>query len=749
MRRRVSVLIPWALVPALALTSLTFPAEARTRSAATPAGLPDGVPPAALRAEPALPVPEGWPYPDAFPRTSGATRLASGALEYSGFLYGDHGAAGLPVQSPVAGLAPTVGTYAYPTGMALENGANIFRASVAPSKAGSLLRVDWNTLADKNVPIAEFGIDTGHGSTTRMWPAGAGVSSDGLSSTVLVSAKGAWLIDPATGQKTPLPAPVVDMDARTFLVTVPASLLDPTGTWKVRLVAGLANAAGDGFAPVTPDRGAAPGQPAVYDVGFRTYRQEPEANNYWMERTQATALAKGDVTPFVASVDWAALRAGRTTPEPVPTGYTNRWFVSSQDFGQGVRRSSGSSSPDPVFLGRVQPYAVYVPMTYDPSKATKLTWILHSLSVQHNQYGSLNPNFVQQACEQRHSICATTLGRGPGGWYFDAAELDFWEVWNRLAASYRLDTEHTVISGYSMGGWATYKLGLSHPDLFAKAVVLEGPVICGLRPAPGAPGAAMPGRCTTDGDSIPMIDSARNLPYLISQGAIDELVPVDGVLPDVAKFDSLGYRYRFELYPAADHLAYPVLDHFAEQAAQMNGPARVQNPGHVTYSWYPNLDRADYGIGSTGAYWVRNTKGRDVAPGSVSRVDAVSLARPEKITTAKTTGVLIPGDPFPAVVTEQTWKTGTPPPAQQVINLDLRNVGSLTLDLVRAGITGHAVINVVSDGQTTLVLSGGVLSGVVLAGRLHSSRVSVDRHRRSLTHNAITIPAGTHQLTIG
>ena len=739
MRRRVSALIPVILMPALAASALAAPAEARTTATAGHPGLPDGVPAAALRAEPALPVPAQWPFPDAFPRTSGATRLVSGALEYSGFLYGDHGAAGVPVNTPVAGLAPTVGTYEYPAGKASENGANIFRAAVAPSNGGSLWRVDWNTLADPSVPIAEFGIDTGHGSTTRAWPAGAGVSSDGLSQAILVSAKGAWLIDPATGQKTSLPAPVVDVNARAFLVSVPRSVLEPTGTWKVRLVAGLANPTGDAFAPVTPAQGALPNQPAVYDVGFRTYRQEPEANNYWMERTQATALAKGDVTPFAASVDWAVLRSGKTTPEPVPTGYTNRWFVSSQDFGQGVHRSSGTSSPDPVFLGRVQPYAVYVPTTYSPSKPTKLTWILHSLSVQHNQYGSLNPNFVQQACEQRHSICATTLGRGPGGWYFDAAEVDFWEVWNRLAASYRLDTEHTVISGYSMGGWATYKLGLSHPDLFAKAVVLEGPVICGARGAPGAPGAAMAGRCTTDGDSVPMIDSARNLPYLISHGAIDELVPVDGVLPNVTKFDSAGYRYRFELYPAADHLAYPTLDRFSEQAAQMNGPARVQNPGHVTYSWYPNLDRADYGIGSTGAYWVRDTKGRDVAAGSVSRVDAVSLARPEKITTAKTAGALIPGDPFPATVTEQTWKTGTPPPARQVINLDLRNVGSLTLDLARAGINGHAVINVVSDGQSTVVLSA----------KLHSSRVSVDRHRRSLDHGAVSIPAGVHQLTIG
>ena len=55
---------------------------------------PPGVPPAATRAEPVLPVPAGWPFPDRFPRTSGTSRLAGGAVEWTDFLYDDHGAIG-------------------------------------------------------------------------------------------------------------------------------------------------------------------------------------------------------------------------------------------------------------------------------------------------------------------------------------------------------------------------------------------------------------------------------------------------------------------------------------------------------------------------------------------------------------------------------------------------------------------------------------------------------------------------------
>ena len=703
-----------------------------------PAGMPDGVPPAALKPEPALPVPAGWPFPDAFPRTSGSVRLAGGALEWSDFLYDDHGAKGEPVDFPVAGLAASAGTYTYATDDAKMNGADIFRTSVGLTPDASWWRVDWNTLANPNVPIAEFALDTDDSAATggSAWPAGAGVASPGIDTALLLSSKGAWLIDVATGARRALGAVRVDSTARSFVLRVPRSTMPVAGTWRIRLASGVADATGEGFAPVTRDNGALPGQPAVYNIAFRGYYQEPEKSNYWMDDAQATALAAGDVSPFSSEVRWGELAAKRTTPEPQPTGYTNRWYVSSIELGQGAVHDAGNSTEDlrPNFLGRVQPYAIYVPTTYARQPKAPLTWILHSLSEQHNQYGSFNPTFVTQACEQRHSICVTPLGRGPDGWYFDEAELDFWEVWNRVAHAYRLDSERTALSGYSMGGWGTYKLGLAHPDLFSKAVVLEGPVICGLRAAPGLPGSAGPGRCSTDGDSVPIIESARNLPYLISQGAADELVPVAGVLPNVQRFDLLGYRYRFELYPAADHLAYPVLDAFSDQAAHLSDAPRTRSPAQVTYQWYPNLDRPDLGIGSTGAYWVRDTHGRDVPAGSLARIDAVSeaLSRPA-ITPVHSYNALVPGDPFPAVVQEQTWTLGAAPARRPAIAMSLTNVGSLGVDLVRAGFpTGsHGSIGVNTDGRATLQLIG-VRAGFVVRldgaviGRVPASgRVSV------------------------
>jgi pimeloyl-ACP methyl ester carboxylesterase len=465
-----------------------------------------------------------------------------------------------------------------------------------------------------------------------------------------------------------------------------------------------------------------------------------------MDRTQATALASGDVSAFSVNVKWADLAARTTTPEPLPTGYTNRWYVSSIELGQGVDAHGAGSGALPMnYLGRVQPYAIYVPTHYDGTHAVPLTWMLHSLSEQHNQYGSLDPRFVTAACERRSSICVTTLGRGPGGWYYDEAELDFWEVWNRVATAYRLDPSRTVISGYSMGGWGTYKLGLAHPDLFSKAMPLEAAAVCGTRPLPGVPVYTAGGRCAKDGDSVPIIDSARNLPFVISQGAIDELAPLTGALPDFERFRSLGYRVRFELYPTADHLAYPVFDDFAEQATQMDGPPIVSNPAHVTYAWYPSLDRPDLGIGSTGAYWIRDTKGRDLALGAVSRVDAVSSALTTRAVSPTTTvSPLLSGDPFPGVAIDQQWVLGAASPAHPDIAVALANVASLGIDVARAGFTccRPGRIHVTSDGATTItVLAARPGSAVGLDG---GASVVVPAAGAVIVH----VPAGNHVVTV-
>ncbi|HZC53348.1 MAG TPA: alpha/beta hydrolase-fold protein, partial [Mycobacterium sp.] len=626
-------------------------------------GMPEGVPATARRPEPRLPSPADWPFGEHFPRTCGTGRLAAGAAFWTDFLYDDHGAAGTRVKLPAAGrIVPPKGTYLYPEGPAARNGADIFRVAVGLTETHTWWRVDWNTLVDPSVPIALFTFDTGRNpGGDGHWPAGAGVRSAGIDSALLISGARAWLIDLTTQTSTEV-GHTVDRQARAFLAQIPRELIEPAGSWTVRLVAGLANPAGDGFADVPADRGAQSGQPNVYNVAFRSHEQEPLRYNFWLDKVQATALADGDVSQFPLAVAWDELASGTTTDEPVVTGTSTRWYASSVELGQGIA-DADLLSTEPQFLGRVQPYSVCLPKTYAPGKALPLTLLLHSIAMGKNQFAAVNPRFVEQICDGRDSVVATPLGRGPACWYLDEGELDLWEVWARVAEQLGTDPNRTVIAGFSMGGYAAYRLALTYPTVFAQAVVLAGAPTCGVRLLPGIRMAAdrdPDSHCAREGETWSLLQNARWLPFVIAHGVLDELVPIFSVVPQVLRLDRLGYRYRFVAYLAEDHIVLAAQGKFDDAVTHMGTEVRQADPGHITFSWYPQLVRTDLGVGPHRVWWISGLQAdAQIAAerGAVATVDARSYARPDQThSTHRRGGLILNFKPTPAVYTERIWR---------------------------------------------------------------------------------------------
>lgn len=684
-------------------------------------GLPDGVAEAALRPAPTLPVPTGWPFPEAFPKTSGVGRLAGGALEWSDFIADDHGAQGIAVGSQVAPSSRWSGTYTYGDAAARNNGADIFRVGIGLRDGMTFWRVDWSTLEDARIPVVAFGLAAPAGTGAPVtWPAGAGVRSSGLQAVVVASSRGAWLIDGGTGARQPLAALggglTVDPIAKSFVVTVPRAALPAAGSARVAAVSGMANAAGDGFAPVTPAQGALPGQPAVYNAAFRGYEDEPPLGNAWFEKGQAAALTAGDISAFTSPLDWDRLARAETTPEPLPTGYTNRWYASSIAPGAGIV-TGGTSSNDGTsnLAGRVLPYGVYVPSTYSPERPAPLTWTLHSLGYLHNQYSQLTPKFLQLACEARGSICASPSGRSPSNPWYGDAELDFWEVWRDVAGSYALDPERTVISGYSMGGLGTFRIGLAYPSAFTQAVSVAGGLDCGVYVTHGVgiPGAGQP--CMGNGNFTTILPSARWLPIVLGSHAADELSPAANAVQRAQELEALGYRYRLELWTTQDHLSPLVTDGFASIAKAMSTQPRPRDPGRVTYTWYPNLVHPAYGLGPTSVHWLSALSARTSAPGSIASIDGLSGGRPDPaFTLARSTPAAVtePGE-VPKVVTEATWTAGPAPGPSNRVSLQLTNVARASIDGKRAGLDGtrSLSVDVTSDGSADLTIDVAIPAG--------------------------------------
>src|SRR4029450_7150623 len=255
-----------------------------------------------------------------------------------------------------------------------------------------------------------------------------------------------------------------------------------------------------------------------------------------------------------------------------------------------------------------------------------LVLALHSLSEHDWRYNG--STLHQQFGEQRGALVATSLSRADDGWYRDYAEYDVFEMWNDVASHFNLDPDRTVLTGYSMGGYATYRLGTFYPDLFGKAFSVVGPAREGSGVPPAPPTGGTRGGQTGDSNgaaetlSNNWLENTRNLPYMNLVATQDELVPYAGAAaqnpgpPDLGidGFDQLSYRFHFLTFNASDHLALAALGYDFPMAQGFLGDAFVdRNPAHVTFSYSPAADCdpasvdsrcANLGLRHDHTYWV-------------------------------------------------------------------------------------------------------------------------------------------------
>ncbi|MQA62742.1 MAG: hypothetical protein GEU86_14905 [Actinophytocola sp.] len=367
---------------------------------------------------------------------------------------------------------------------------------------------------------------------------------------------------------------------------------------------------------------------------------------------------------FARAIDFDALADGVRRSSVPEHDTTIRLFPSRLDLGEGRDLDGGF----PQYKGQLQPYSLYVPKNYQPDEPAGLTLALHSLGQRYWQYNGSKG--VQQIGEDRDNLVATALARGPDGWYQHEAEYDVFEMWNDIAAHFRLDPDRAAISGYSMGGYATYRLGTLYPDLFGKAFSTVGPPGDGIWLPPAAPTGGI------ETLSNLWLENARNVPFLNVAAGQDQLVPVLGPraqnlgAPEagVRGFDQLGYRFRFVLYQPAEHFTLALLGYDIPMATEFLGDARVdRDPHHVSFARVPASDDDSLGLVHDHAYWVSDLK----------------LAGTD-------TGV----EPLPYTEVNRSWGEEPEIPVANRLDLDLGNVGSVALDLARARLDPGAELTV-------------------------------------------------------
>ena len=671
---------------------------------------------------------------------SGQSRISRGELIHDDWLYDDYGANldGGPNRTAFrAALAPTRGDYRYPTNTTRygHNAADLRQLRVAADGAGLHVVAFLQTLKDRDAPIVTLGIDSGRSRDEGEWPDGAGLDAPGVDHYVTFSGSVATVTD-SRGRRQRLRKPGVNMAENALEVDVPWRSLPSTRgrTVTLHVVAGLFDPQTQGYRQVpaglptaSAPGGGMSGATAVFDAGFDADEVFSRAiGSHWGEERQSAALAQRDVSELGYEVRLSELEARISDAfAPAPGRFYNRIFRSEQDFGEGIELKNptggnAGGSPEPQFLSRHQPYGLYLPADYSPGTPAPLLLNGHSLDVNHNEYQAVSPNLFNQLGDERSSIVFTPLARGMDTWYIDAGFEDVMEAWADVRHHYSVDEERTHVTGYSMGGYMSYRMGLLMPDRFATATPYVGPPAYQLWVPPEQP--QPPGDFQVAGNTNLIAYNGLNLPFEINNGGIDELVPAVGPIEQAQTFREFGNPHLFYFYPAADHFALILGDEWGHTRDWMERfPRRNRTPTEVRFKRYPAMDLPQHGLRFDGAYWVDGMVVR--APGdSCSPGDACDTETDFGLVEAYTSGFdrartpfvqevrsVYPGPPLPADVhgIERTYGGSASLP--NFVDVRASNLRALTLDMPGAGIDTAADIRIrlsAGGGAFTLTLRG-------------------------------------------
>jgi poly(3-hydroxybutyrate) depolymerase len=191
--------------------------------------------------------------------------------------------------------------------------------------------------------------------------------------------------------------------------------------------------------------------------------------------------------------------------------------------------------------GEIMPYHLYVPSTYNPSRALPLVVALHGLGASEDSMFSAIYGGVPKLAEQHGFIVVAPLGyRVDGGYGFfraagqsnrrtELSEQEVMEVVQLVKQQYKVDDNRIYLMGHSMGGIGTWALAAKHPGLWAA-----------LGPISGV------------GDPT-SVEKMGPVPEIVVHGDADDVVPVSGSRAMVAEMKKLGVEVKYIEVPGGNH----------------------------------------------------------------------------------------------------------------------------------------------------------------------------------------------------
>ena len=185
--------------------------------------------------------------------------------------------------------------------------------------------------------------------------------------------------------------------------------------------------------------------------------------------------------------------------------------------------------------GKLFPYRVYVPGSYDAASATPLVVMLHGALGDERYYfsGLFDPAVIKGEADRRGYILVGVNGRGR----FGLSQEDVFEVINAVTRDYKIDPSRIYLTGHSLGGFGAWVVASRKPELFA-----------GIAPvSAGAP---------AQGDALTaLLAKLKGTPAMVVHGAQDGVVPVQGSRTMAAAAEKAGLKVSYLEVPDGDHLS--------------------------------------------------------------------------------------------------------------------------------------------------------------------------------------------------
>jgi pimeloyl-ACP methyl ester carboxylesterase len=266
-------------------------------------------------------------------------------------------------------------------------------------------------------------------------------------------------------------------------------------------------------------------------------------------------------------------------------------------YGQtGPRVATFVSSVD----GSEQPYALYLPRSFETPKTYGLLISLHSEDSNHRLNltqvlglagrGALSPEGTGfPVLRDRDLIIACPLARGTMG-YQGIAEQDVYDVLADVQRRYPIDPDRVYLTGISMGGGGALWLAETHPEIWAGVVAM----------APDS----MPG-------SEELAGNLLNVPLRIYHGELDTIVPVASSRALQRRLLDAGVPISYTEYPSTRHNVWDTAYLKAGVFEWLTGLHRNRWPDRVHFVARSYRYNA--------AYWVRID---GLTPGTLAEIDA-------------------------------------------------------------------------------------------------------------------------------